>query len=75
MSPSVIWHADTLRCLLRYVLVLTLRLGVYTLFEKTRANLGKNICNLKSIHSRTRMWYANCLTHVIKLVFIKPEIE
>jgi len=29
-------------CLQWYILVLTLRLAVYTLFGKTRSNLGKN---------------------------------
>jgi len=36
-----------------YVLVLTLRLAVYTLFGKARSNLGKNFVHPKNMHSCT----------------------
>ena len=39
---SLIRHAETLISLQWYVLILTLRLAVYTLFGKARSNLGKN---------------------------------
>jgi len=43
-------HAETLIRLQWYVLVLTLRLAVYT-----RSNLGKKICIPQNMHSRTLM--------------------
>jgi len=41
-----------------HVLVLTLRLAVYTLFGKARSNLGKNFLHPQNMHSRTLMLQA-----------------
>jgi len=43
-----------------HVLVLTLRLAVYTLFGKARSNLGQDFFVPKNMHSRTLM----TLSHV-----------
>jgi len=48
-------HAETFISLQWHVLVLTLRLAVYTLFGKARSNLDKNFCIPKNMHSRTLM--------------------
>jgi len=39
---DLIRHAETLISLQWYILVLTLRLAVYTLFRKARSNFGKH---------------------------------
>jgi len=52
---GLIRHAETLISLQWYILVLASRLAVYTLFGKTKSNLGKKFCIPKNMHSRTPM--------------------
>jgi len=53
---SLIKHAETLISLQWDVLVITLRLAVYTLFGKQEEIWAKIFCIPKNMHSRTLMY-------------------
>jgi len=52
---GLIRHAETLISLQWHVLILTLRLAVYTLFGKQDQIWAKNFCILKNMHYRKLM--------------------
>jgi len=62
----VIKHADTLICLQWYILVLTLRLSVDTLFGKKDQIWAKIFCIPKNRHSRTPTPVGISLLHKLK---------
>ena len=57
----VIRHADTLICLPWYVLVLTLRLSVYTVFRKSKIKFGQNFFASPKVGTPVRTWWRHKL--------------
>jgi len=64
---GLIRHAETLISLQWYVLVLTLRLAVYTLFGKPRSNLGKNV-----LHPQKYALPYTCGCVPLFIIFLQP---